>query len=161
METTQPGIYAIGADESIKIRASQRNGCAHCMCFRLNATRRAKLSQARLDLVAVWQDAAVFSAREGAALAWTEVVTHVTQEEVPDEAYNNATSEFAERELAFLAVAIADQCTEQDCHGTRPQASDTKNDCASRKNCGSMRKFFRDRDPYFLFFTAYGATYFF
>jgi hypothetical protein len=50
----------------------------HIWQFHLNAARRAKLSQPRLDLVAVWRDAAVFSARERATLAWTEVVTHVT-----------------------------------------------------------------------------------
>jgi len=64
--------------ELIKIRASQINGCAFCLQFHLNAARKAALSQTKLDLLAVWRDAGVFSKREMAALAWTESLTHVT-----------------------------------------------------------------------------------
>jgi AhpD family alkylhydroperoxidase len=93
--------------ELIKIRASQMNGCAFCLQFHLNVARKAKVSQSKLDLIAVWRDAGVFSSREMAALAWTEELTHVTQAGVDDEAYNNATREFAESELTFLTAAIA------------------------------------------------------
>jgi len=49
----------------------------------------------------------VFTARESAALAWTEVLTHVTPAGVSDEEYRNAGKEFAGSELAFLTAAIA------------------------------------------------------
>jgi len=93
--------------ELIKIRASQVNGCAFCLQFHLNAARKAKVSQTKLDLVATWRDAGVFTARESAALAWTEVLTHVTPAGVSDEEYRNAGKEFAGSELAFLTAAIA------------------------------------------------------
>ena len=54
--------------ELIKIRASQVNGCAFCLQFHLNAARKFRLAQTKLDLVAVWRDAGIFSAREMAAL---------------------------------------------------------------------------------------------
>jgi AhpD family alkylhydroperoxidase len=92
--------------ELIKIRASQVNSCAFCLQFHLNAARKLKLAQTKLDLVAVWRDAGIFSARERAALAWTEALTHVTPAGVSDEAYNQAAKEFTESELAFLTVAI-------------------------------------------------------
>ena len=92
--------------ELIKIRASQVNSCAFCLQFHLNAARKLKLAQTKLDLVAVWRDAGIFSARERAALAWTEALTHVTPAGVSDEAYNHAAKEFTESELAFLTVAI-------------------------------------------------------
>jgi alkylhydroperoxidase family enzyme len=60
-----------------------------------------------MDLVAVWRDAGVFSARELAALAWTEALTHVTSAGVTEECYRDATKEFSESELAFLTAAIA------------------------------------------------------
>jgi AhpD family alkylhydroperoxidase len=92
--------------ELIKIRASQGNGCAFCVQFHLNAARAAKVSQTKLDLVAVWRKSGIFSAREMAALAWTEALTHLTPEGISDEVYENARGEFSETELAFLTAAV-------------------------------------------------------
>ena len=55
--------------ELIKIRASQINGCTFCVQFHLNLARKFGVPQTKLDLVAVWRDAGIFSARELAALA--------------------------------------------------------------------------------------------
>ena len=93
--------------ELIKIRASQINGCAFCVQFHLNLARKAGLPQTKLDLVAVWREAGVFTAREMAALGWTEALTQMSPAGVSDEAYENAVAEFAESELAFLTAAIA------------------------------------------------------
>jgi AhpD family alkylhydroperoxidase len=93
--------------ELIKIRASQVNGCTFCVQFHLNAARKASVSQTKLDLVAVWRDAGIFSAREMAALAWTEALTHLTPAGVSEHDYSSAGKEFAESELAFLTAAIA------------------------------------------------------
>ena len=96
-----------GLIELLKIRASQINGCAFCVQFHLNLARRAEVSQAKLDLVAVWRDADVFSAREMAALAWTEELTGVTPEGVGDAAYAAVERAFAKSELVFLTTAVA------------------------------------------------------
>jgi AhpD family alkylhydroperoxidase len=93
--------------ELIKIRASQVNGCAFCVQFHLNAARKAGVSQTKLDLVAVWRDTGVFSARERAALAWTEALTHLTPAGISEEEYKSAGKELAESELLFLTAAIA------------------------------------------------------
>jgi alkylhydroperoxidase family enzyme len=69
--------------------------------------RKAKVSQTKLDLIAVWRDAGVFSAREMAALAWTEALTQVTPAGISDEAYRGVGGELAESELVFLTVAVA------------------------------------------------------
>jgi AhpD family alkylhydroperoxidase len=55
--------------ELVKLRVSQINGCAFCTQFHLTTARQAGGDAAKLDLVAVWRDAGVFSARERAALA--------------------------------------------------------------------------------------------
>jgi hypothetical protein len=67
-----------------------------------------RLSQrwVQLNLVVVWREAPLFSARERAALAWTEALTRVA-EGVSDEVYAQASAEFSERELADLSSAIA------------------------------------------------------
>ena len=77
------------------------------MQYHLNAARKAKVLQTKLDLVAVWRDAAVFNSREMAALAWTEELTNVTPAGVTDGCYQLATKEFDENELPFLTAAIA------------------------------------------------------
>ncbi len=93
--------------ELIKIRASQINGCAFCLQYHLNLARQADLPQTRLDLVAVWRETDLFTAREKAALEWTEALTRVTPAGIADESYQHAKTQFAQSELAFLTVAIA------------------------------------------------------
>jgi AhpD family alkylhydroperoxidase len=93
--------------ELIKIRASQINGCSFCVQFHLNLARKFGVPQTKLDLVAVWRDAGIFNAREMAALAWTEALTHVTPSGVADEDFAAARNEFDESELVFLTAAIA------------------------------------------------------
>ena len=63
--------------ELIKLRASQINGCAFCTQYHLNAARKLEISQAKLDLLVVWREAGIFSAREQAAFAWTEELTRL------------------------------------------------------------------------------------
>ena len=60
----------------------------------------------KLNLVVVWREAPQFSARERAALAWTEALT-LLADGVSDEVYAQASSEFSEKELAYLTSAIA------------------------------------------------------
>jgi AhpD family alkylhydroperoxidase len=93
--------------ELIKIRASQINGCAFCVQYHLNAAHKLSLSETKLDLLAVWREADVFTARERAALAWTEALTHVTPNGITDDSYQDASKEFTGSELAFLTAAIA------------------------------------------------------
>ena len=54
----------------------------------------------------VWREAPLFSARERAALAWTEALTLLTGG-VSDEVYAQASAEFSEKELTYLTSAIA------------------------------------------------------
>ncbi len=93
--------------ELLKVRASQLNGCAFCLQYHLNLARAAQVPQAKLDLVAVWRDVEVFTARERAALTWTEALTHVTPQGISDDAYNAVKQEFEESDLVFLTTAVA------------------------------------------------------
>jgi alkylhydroperoxidase family enzyme len=56
--------------------------------------------------VVVWREAPQFSQRERAALAWTEALT-LLSDGVSDEVYAQASSEFSEKELAYLTSAVA------------------------------------------------------
>jgi len=92
--------------ELVKLRASQINGCAFCIQFHLTMARQLGVAAAKLDLVAAWHDAGIFSERECAALAWTETVTEVSQGGVSDAAYAAVRRQFSESEVVFLTVAI-------------------------------------------------------
>jgi len=93
--------------ELIKLRASQINGCAFCVQFHLNAARGLGVDQRKLDLVAAWRDAGIFSAREQAALAWTEALTKLSAESASDAVYAQVAGQFPAGELAHLSAAIA------------------------------------------------------
>jgi AhpD family alkylhydroperoxidase len=110
MRGLQAYVDASGLDrhlqELVKIRASQINGCAFCLHMHLRDARKAGESQERLDLVSAWREAPVFSARERAALAWTEAVTLLADSHVPDDVYAAARAEFSEPELVDLTMAV-------------------------------------------------------
>ena len=92
--------------ELVKLRASQLNGCAFCLQFHLNDARKLNIPAAKLDLVAAWRDAGIYSARESAALAWTERITLLNQQHVDDEAFAELSLHFSEHEIVFLTAAI-------------------------------------------------------
>ena len=92
--------------ELIKLRASQINGCAFCVQFHILQGESLGIPADKLNLVVVWREAPLFSARERAALAWTEALTRLT-EGVSDEVYAEARDAFSEKELAYLTSAIA------------------------------------------------------
>jgi AhpD family alkylhydroperoxidase len=92
--------------ELVKLRASQINGCAFCVQHHILQSERLGIPIDKLNLVVVWRDAPQFSPRERAALAWTEALTHIS-EDVGDEVYAQASAEFSEKELMYLTSAIA------------------------------------------------------
>jgi len=91
--------------ELIKLRASQINGCAFCVQYHILQGESLGMPADKLNLVVVWREAPLFSARERAALAWTEALTLLT-EGVSDEVYAEAAREFSETELMYLTSAI-------------------------------------------------------
>jgi AhpD family alkylhydroperoxidase len=92
--------------ELVKLRASQINGCAHCIDMHTKELRADGEDEQRLHLLNAWQEAPIYSERERAALAWTEAVTRVAETHVPDDVYELVRAQFSETELANLTLAI-------------------------------------------------------
>ena len=92
--------------ELVKIRASQINGCAFCLAMHVRDARAQGEREERLHLLPAWREAPLYTAREQAALAWTEAVTLVTDGHVPDAVYEAARQEFGEKELVDLTYAV-------------------------------------------------------
>jgi AhpD family alkylhydroperoxidase len=103
-------VHRCGLDlkllELVKLRASQINGCAHCMDMHTKELRAGGESEQRLYLVSAWRECPFCSARERAALAWTEALTLVTEGHVPDAVYDEARAQFSEEELVNLTMAV-------------------------------------------------------
>jgi AhpD family alkylhydroperoxidase len=92
--------------ELLKIRASQINGCAFCVQYHLNDARKLNIPAPKLDLLATWREAGIYTDRESAALEWTEQVTLLAQHHIDDESYARVSAHFSEREVALLTTAI-------------------------------------------------------
>lgn len=91
----------------VKTRASQINGCAYCLHMHTKEAREAGESDVRLCLLDAWHESALYSSRERAALAWTEALTNIAASRANDAVYEEARSQFSEKELADLSIAIA------------------------------------------------------
>ena len=90
--------------ELMKIRASQINGCAYCLVMHTNDARKLGESDERMHLLNAWREAPVFTARERAALAWLEAITLITEGQVPDDVFEQARSQFSEKEIVDLTA---------------------------------------------------------
>ena len=92
--------------ELIWIRASQLNGCAFCVQMHTHAARKAGESDDRLQLLAVWRDTSFYSARERAALAWTESLTRIDDSSMLEGGSTLLREQFNETERIHLAIAV-------------------------------------------------------
>ncbi|MDU2239964.1 MULTISPECIES: carboxymuconolactone decarboxylase family protein [Paenibacillus] len=90
----------------VHIRASQLNGCGFCLDMHVKEAKIHGESELRLYHLAIWRESTLFSPRERAALAWTEILTKLPEHGVPDEVYNRVREQFSEKELSDLTFSI-------------------------------------------------------
>ncbi len=95
--------------ELVALRASQINGCGFCTDMHTKDARAAGESSVRLNLVATWREAMVFTEAERAALELTEQGTRIADAAggVTDSAWTNAAKHYDEEQLAALVSLIA------------------------------------------------------
>ena len=94
--------------ELIKIRASQLNGCAYCLDMHHRDARAGGEDQRRLDVLSAWREAPeLFTERERAALAFTEAVTMIGDNGVPNDVWDDARTHFDDAGMVHLLMAAA------------------------------------------------------
>ena len=97
-------------EESIRdlvdIRASQINGCAFCLDMHVKEATIHGERPLRLHHVAIWRESTLFSPRERAALAWTEILTQIPAQGVPDDVYDRVRTQLSEKELSDLTFLV-------------------------------------------------------
>ena len=110
MLALEAGVHRTGLEQSllelVKMRASQINGCGYCLDMHSKDARAAGETEQRLYLLSAWREAPFYTARERAALSWTEAVTQVSTNDLPDELYDEVRKEFDEKGLVELTLAI-------------------------------------------------------
>jgi AhpD family alkylhydroperoxidase len=93
----------------VLIRASQINGCSVCTDMHTKDAAHAGETSVRINLVAAWRDAKVFTDAERAALELAEQGTRIADGAggVTDEAWANAAKFYDSDQLAGLVAMIA------------------------------------------------------
>jgi AhpD family alkylhydroperoxidase len=100
MTVTQP------LAEQVAIRTSQLNGCGFCLDMHIKQAKLHGERELRLHHIAVWRESTLFEPRERAALAWTEVLTRLPEQGVPDELYERVRTQFSEKEISDLSFVV-------------------------------------------------------
>jgi AhpD family alkylhydroperoxidase len=91
----------------VRLRVSQINGCAHFVDLYTTDARVAGETEQRLASLPVWHESPFFTARERAALEWSEAVTLVAQRHFSDEAWQRLTLQLSSEEILNLTLLAA------------------------------------------------------
>ncbi len=91
----------------VRLRASQINGCAYCIDMHWKDLRALGETEQRLYGLDAWRESPYYSERERAALTWTDAVTRVAADQVPDAVYEQVQPHFSEKQLADLTLTVA------------------------------------------------------
>jgi AhpD family alkylhydroperoxidase len=103
-------IHRCGLDKKLvdlmKMRASQINGCAFCLDMHSKDLRRQGETEQRLYLLDGWREPPLYTARERAALAWTEALTRIADTHAPDDVFEQVRGVFEDKEIVDLTTVI-------------------------------------------------------
>jgi AhpD family alkylhydroperoxidase len=91
----------------VEIRTSQINGCESDVDVARADARAAGETEERLHMLETWRECSLYDARERAALALTEAVTLIAEDDVSAEVWGRAVAEFEPDDLAQLLFAVA------------------------------------------------------
>jgi AhpD family alkylhydroperoxidase len=91
----------------VYLRASVVNGCEFCTELHKAELRKHHEPAGRIEAVAGAVNSDVFTAREQAALRWTDVITKLSGGPAPDEEYEAVSRFFQGKDLVDLTFAVA------------------------------------------------------
>lgn len=100
---------AIGFSHLLRLRASQINQCAFCVRLHARDALATGESADRVAVLSAWKETEYFSAKERAALELVEAITLISDGQVPDAVYAQASASLSKEELSaveWLAIVI-------------------------------------------------------
>jgi AhpD family alkylhydroperoxidase len=93
--------------ELVKLRASLLNGCAYCIDMHFREAKAAGEREERIYLLSTWEETHdLYTAREKAALRWTDALTKLAGNHVSDETFEEVSEYFTDEEMGNLTLAI-------------------------------------------------------
>jgi len=90
----------------VAIRASQLNGCAFCLDMHVKEAKLHGERELRVHHLSTWRESTLFLPKERAALAWTEALTRLPEQGVPDDVYDQARTQLSEKEISDLTFSV-------------------------------------------------------
>jgi len=93
--------------ELVRIRASIINGCQFCIGMHSNAAKKLGVSVKKIAALSNWKNSNLFSEREKSVLALTDSLTHVSDNGISENVYQNAAQYFSHEEMAQLIILVA------------------------------------------------------
>ena len=93
-------------NELVKLRASEINGCAHCINMHAAEAREKGETEQRIYLLSAWREAPCYTDRERAALGWTEALMRQSEGHTHESAYPALKAHFTEEEQVKLTLLI-------------------------------------------------------
>ncbi len=100
-QSLEPGLVKL-----VEIRASQINGCAICLDMHTREALEGGETQERIWMLDAWRESTLYSAREKAALGWTDALTRLCETRAPDSDYAALEAEFSDEEKVKLTMMI-------------------------------------------------------
>ncbi|MCL6294358.1 carboxymuconolactone decarboxylase family protein [Jejuia spongiicola] len=92
--------------ELLKLRISQKNGCAYCVDMHYKELKHTGETELRLSSLCVWEETPYFSKKERVVLKFADTVTRLNRAPISDADYNPLLEYFNKQDIAYLTLAI-------------------------------------------------------
>ena len=93
--------------ELIKLRVSQKNGCAYCVDMHYKELKHLGETELRLSSVCVWEETPYFTEKERAVLYFTDALTKLNRSPITSHVYNSLLDFFTKEQITYLTLAIS------------------------------------------------------
>jgi AhpD family alkylhydroperoxidase len=93
--------------ELVRLRVSQKNGCAYCVDMHYKLLKNEEETELRLSSLCVWEETPYFTDKERAVLKFTDSLTKLDRTSIPDEIFNSLLEYFTKEEISYLTLAIS------------------------------------------------------
>jgi AhpD family alkylhydroperoxidase len=93
--------------ELVRLRVSQKNGCAYCVDMHYKLLKNEEETELRLSSLCVWEETPYFTDKERAVLKFTDTLTKLDRTSITDEIFNSLLEYFTKEEISYLTLAIS------------------------------------------------------
>ncbi len=92
---------------TIRLRASQANGCAYCVGMHHRELKHLGESDLRLSSLCVWEDASCFSEKERTVLRFVDALTELNRSPISEVIYTPLLNFFSKEDICYLTLSIS------------------------------------------------------